>query len=54
MLTVTEVIVHLALQDGLDDDLGQLGQQATLPGQLRTLGPRPIDQLPYQLLIHAV
>jgi hypothetical protein len=54
MLAVTEMIVHLALQGRLDHHLGQPAQQATLPDQLQTLGPRPIDQLPNQLLVHAI
>jgi hypothetical protein len=53
MLAITKMVIHLPFQGGLDDDLGQPGQQAPLPGQLQTLGPRPIDQLPYQPLIHA-
>src|SRR3979411_1769121 len=35
MLAVTEVIIHLALQSGLDHHLGQPAQQAPFPGQLR-------------------
>jgi hypothetical protein len=54
VFTVPEMIVHFPFQGGLDDHLGQPGQQATLPGQLQPLGPRPRSQLPYQLLIHAI
>jgi hypothetical protein len=51
MLAITKMIVHLALQGGFDHHFGQPAQQATLSGQLQTLGPGPIDQLPYQLLV---
>jgi hypothetical protein len=54
VFAVPEMIVHLALQGGLDDYLGQPGQQATLPGQLQPLGPGPRSQLPYQLLVQAL
>ena len=54
MLAVPEMIVHLALERGLDHHLGQPGQQATLPGQPQPLRPGPCGQLPDQLLIHTV
>jgi hypothetical protein len=41
MLAVTEMIIHLALQGGLEHHLGQSAQQATLPSQLQTLRPAP-------------
>jgi hypothetical protein len=53
VLTVTEMIIHLALQSGLDHHLGQPAQQPTFPRQLETLRPRPINQLPEQLLLRA-
>jgi hypothetical protein len=40
VLGVTKVIVQLALQRGLDDRLGQPGQQPTLPGQLQAPSAR--------------
>jgi hypothetical protein len=54
MLAVPEMIVHLALQRGLDHHLGQPGQQATVPGQPQALRPGPRGQLPDQLLVQAV
>ncbi len=54
VLAITQMIVHLALQGGLDHHLRQPGQQATFPGQLQALGPRPRCQLPHQLLVQAV
>ena len=47
------MIVHLALQGGLDHHLGQPAQQYTFPRQLETLSTRPINQLPEQLLLRA-
>jgi hypothetical protein len=54
MLTVPEMIIHLTLQGGLQDHLGQPAQQPTLPSQLQTLSPGPINQLPNQVLIQAI
>jgi hypothetical protein len=54
MLAVTKMIIHLALQGGLNHHLGQPTQASRPPGQLQTLSTRPIDQLPDQLLLQAL
>src|SRR5205807_699841 len=45
VLAVAEMVVHLALQRRLGDQLGQPSQQPALAGQLQPLGPSPIRQL---------
>jgi hypothetical protein len=51
MLAIAEMVVHLALQRGLDHHLGQPAQQPVLTGQPQALGPRPPRQLCNQLLL---
>ena len=51
MLFIAQVIVQLAFQGTLDHHLGQLPEQAAVTGQLQPAGPRPLGELPQQLLI---
>jgi len=51
---VAEVIGDLTLQRGLDQPLGQLGQQAPLPGQLQPALPGPPGKPGDQLLIDRI
>ena len=50
-LLITQVTIELALQRILDHHLRQPAQQTALPGQLQPPGPRPLRQLPQNLLI---
>jgi hypothetical protein len=54
VLAIAEMVIHLALQSGLDDHLRQPAQQPAFARQLQPLGPSPLGQLPNQLLIHAI
>jgi hypothetical protein len=54
VLAVAEVIDELALERGLDQPLGQLGQQAALAGQHEALRAGPSDQAIDQLLVDGV
>ena len=45
VLRVTEVLVQLRLERGLEHRLRQPGQQPTRPDQLDSLAPRALDQL---------
>ncbi len=51
---VAEVIGELALERGLDQPLGQLGQQPALTGQHKALRAGPPDQAVDQLLVDGV
>jgi hypothetical protein len=42
--------VVLGDEGALDDHLGQLSEQAALAGELQAAGPRPLGELPQQLL----
>jgi hypothetical protein len=54
MLAVAEVVGQLAFQGGLDQPLGELGQQPTLPGQLQPAVAGLPDQPVQQLLVDRV
>jgi hypothetical protein len=51
VLAIAEMVIHLALQSGLDDHLGQPAQQPAFARQLQPLSPSPLAQLANQLLI---
>jgi hypothetical protein len=54
MLVVAEVVGELALQRGLQQPLGQLLQQPSLPGQLQPAGAGSVRQLLDQLLVQRI
>jgi hypothetical protein len=51
VLAIAEMVIQLAFQGALDHHLGQLAQQAALPGQLQPAGAGPLGKLTQQLLI---
>jgi len=54
VLAIAEMIIHLALDRGLHDPLGQPGQQPAFAGELQPLRPGTIGQLFDELLIHGI
>ena len=48
---LTKMVIQLAFQRALDHHFRELAEQAALAGELQAAGPRPLGQLPQQLLI---
>src|SRR6516164_2837012 len=51
MLRIAEMVIHLAFESALDHHLGEPAQQPALAGELQPAGPRPLGELPKQLLV---
>jgi hypothetical protein len=45
MLAIAEMIIQLALERALHDNLRQSAQRAALTGQLQAAGPGPLGQI---------